>query len=411
MCAAAKGYSVHIGLNYLDPAHYQGWDGELNACEADADDMEALASSLGYSTHKLIRERATREAVIDAIRAAAQTARTGDMFLLSCSAHGGQMPNAGAEDEPDGMDETWCLFDGQLIDDELRLLWQDFAAGVRIVVVSDTCNSGTVTRVAPPFVTGRALAPAARIRSAPAPVMRRVFLAHRGFYTAIQVETKSQLLRRRGQLGATVRLLAACPDGQDAADGQENGAFTAALLEAWNFGRFDGNYAAFHRAILDAIRSDQAPQHNVIGRANPQFDAQRPFVIGESAVRSASIAAAGTRSGDTNQRATLAIEGYLADKRPNELGIWRASKPKSDWGMRASAWRGVGHGIIGRFNAIDPNGAQIDGSDNAVDNAVRNLHDEPLGVFHQYLVDKANERPSRAIRLGVLEDATREAAE
>ena len=32
----AKGVSVHIGINEVDPAHYGGWTGALNACEADA---------------------------------------------------------------------------------------------------------------------------------------------------------------------------------------------------------------------------------------------------------------------------------------------------------------------------------------------------------------------------------------
>ena len=39
----AKGISIHIGLNHVDPKHYQGWDGALNACIADANDMRALA--------------------------------------------------------------------------------------------------------------------------------------------------------------------------------------------------------------------------------------------------------------------------------------------------------------------------------------------------------------------------------
>lgn len=35
-----KGISLHIGLNRVDPAHYQGWDGKLNGCENDAKSME-----------------------------------------------------------------------------------------------------------------------------------------------------------------------------------------------------------------------------------------------------------------------------------------------------------------------------------------------------------------------------------
>ena len=43
-----KGISIHIGLNSVDPAHYEGWDGALAACEADAKDMYALAKKQGF---------------------------------------------------------------------------------------------------------------------------------------------------------------------------------------------------------------------------------------------------------------------------------------------------------------------------------------------------------------------------
>jgi hypothetical protein len=38
----ARGVSLHIGLNRVDPAHYDGWDGTLNACEFDANAMRAI---------------------------------------------------------------------------------------------------------------------------------------------------------------------------------------------------------------------------------------------------------------------------------------------------------------------------------------------------------------------------------
>jgi hypothetical protein len=41
----AQGISVHVGLNKVDPKQYEGWDGQLNACEADAKDMIASPRS------------------------------------------------------------------------------------------------------------------------------------------------------------------------------------------------------------------------------------------------------------------------------------------------------------------------------------------------------------------------------
>lgn len=128
----ATGTSIHIGLNRVDPNHYAGWSGPLLACEADAEDMQAIATQMNYeSTHTLLTENATRDAVISAIKGAAEKLQTGDILFLSYSGHGGQVPDMDDE-EPDLQDETWCLYDGQLIDDELRELWARFESGVRI---------------------------------------------------------------------------------------------------------------------------------------------------------------------------------------------------------------------------------------------------------------------------------------
>ena len=83
------------------------------------------------------------------MRSAAKQLRRGDLFFLTYSGHGGQVPDVTGE-EDDKKDETWCLYDGQLIDDELYFELSRFAAGVRILVLSDSCHSGTVTREAPP---------------------------------------------------------------------------------------------------------------------------------------------------------------------------------------------------------------------------------------------------------------------
>src|SRR3954470_305050 len=78
----AKGYSIHIGLNLVNPAHYGGWDGRLRACEADANDMAAIARSLGY-THSttLLTKDATSPRVISEVLRLSRTLRSGDILL------------------------------------------------------------------------------------------------------------------------------------------------------------------------------------------------------------------------------------------------------------------------------------------------------------------------------------------
>ena len=144
----ARAVSLHIGLNTVSASAYGGWDGPLAACEFDANDMAALARAQGIKANVLLTKKGTRAKTLAGIRAAAKSLRAGDLFFLTYSGHGGQVPDV-TGDEADKQDETWCLYDGQLIDDELYFELSRFAAGVRILVLSDSCHSGTVTRARP----------------------------------------------------------------------------------------------------------------------------------------------------------------------------------------------------------------------------------------------------------------------
>jgi hypothetical protein len=126
--------SLHIGLNSVNPKDYEGWSGPLAACEADANDMRDLAQARGIKASVLLTRDATRARALAGIRAAAKALKAGDLFFLSYSGHGGQVDDVSGE-EADKLDETWCLFDGQLIDDELYFELTKFkkACGSRAV--------------------------------------------------------------------------------------------------------------------------------------------------------------------------------------------------------------------------------------------------------------------------------------
>jgi hypothetical protein len=132
--------SLHIGLNAVDPAAYGGWSGDLMACEFDANDMTAIAKAQGMKPTTLLTKQATRAKVVAAVRAAAKTLASGDLFFVSYSGHGGQVPDV-TGDEPDKKDETWCLYDGEVIDDEVYLELSRFAEGVRVLVLSDAATA------------------------------------------------------------------------------------------------------------------------------------------------------------------------------------------------------------------------------------------------------------------------------
>ena len=298
----ATGMSLHIGINYLDKKGYpceppiaafpDGWDGPLDSCEADATDLERIARNAGFKTKVLLTKDATAKNVEDEIERAADTLKSGDIFLLTYAGHGGQVVDR-SKDEEDMLDETWCLHDRQFIDDELYALYAKFDAGVRILILSDSCHSGTVSRSGP---RSGPLRPPKRSRTArcmPPESVRPLYIARKKEYDDIQRDLRKV---QPGDVKASIRLLAACKDKQEANSGPMNGYFTAAVLGVWNDGEFKGTYDDFFDAVtesLDKATGDsqrraaggadettlQTPNHFLEGARDPSFDAQRPFQI------------------------------------------------------------------------------------------------------------------------------------
>ena len=272
----AKGVSLHIGLNSVDPKQYGGWDGKLTACEADAEAMNKLAHASGMvKSSVLLTKQATSIAVLAAIGRIAQQLVAGDLFFLTYSGHGGQVDDV-TGDEPDGINETWVLYDRQLLDDELYSMWSKFASGVRIIVLSDSCHSGTVTRKL------EDLLPQAQLQAAPGTALPREIpreiaeqdaAARAALYQSIQWTTK----KGSDDIKATVLLISGCQDNQLSLDGEQNGLFTATLLQVWNDGKFQGSYTDLHQQIVSRMPVIQQPNFFRVGATNQAFERQRPF--------------------------------------------------------------------------------------------------------------------------------------
>ena len=292
--AKPKAISLHIGLNGVSAAAYSGWDGPLAACEFDANDMAALAKKRGMKPDVLLTKKATRSAVLAGMRRAARALKSGDLFFMSYSGHGGQVPDTNG-DEVDRQDETWCLYDGQLIDDELYVELSKFAAGVRILVLSDSCHSGSVARGIPLQVD---TVPHQRPKLMPESVAMRTYRDHKAFYDRIQRDTAAaagrpvvdpdtalaqvavsgRLSAIAARMAASVVLISGCQDNQTSMDGDHNGAFTEQVLNVWNQGKFSGNHAAFHARVRSRLPATQSPNLFTLGSAG-LFLAQTPFTV------------------------------------------------------------------------------------------------------------------------------------
>jgi len=242
--------SLHVGLNHVDPKAYNGFDEALTNPVNDANAMRDLAESLVYDTTVVTNEQATSVRVLAEISRAARELGSGDIFLLTYSGHGGQVDDAN-NDEPDREDETWALWDRQVVDDELYALWAQFEPRVRIVVLSDSCHSGTVAKLD----------------------MTRKIQRYRSRAKGTG-EPKSKKLPQ-----ASVILISGCQDPQNSYEGDYHSRFTGTLLKVWANGDFHGDYKAFHREIRKRMPSNQSPNYFTTGMPYPEFEAQRPFTI------------------------------------------------------------------------------------------------------------------------------------
>jgi len=201
---------------------------------------------------------------------------SGDILFLSYAGHGGQVPDRNSEfmDELDEMDETWCLYDRELVDDELYAFWANFKQGVRIFMVSDSCHSGSVAK--DPDVQQMAAAQKGSMRVLPMEVQAATYRAHQALYDQVQADNPAG---EEVEVGASVILISGCQDNQVSYDGDENGLFTSKLLTVWDDGKFRGNIERFWRSIVAAMPTYQSPNLFMVGASNPEFAGGRPFTI------------------------------------------------------------------------------------------------------------------------------------
>jgi metacaspase-1 len=253
----AKKLALCIGIN-----DYPGTDSDLSGCVNDANDWSAALKARGFAASKLLDAAATGRAMREGIAETIARAGTGDLVVIQYSGHGSYVPDDDG-DEPDGTDECLCPYDlrtnGPLTDDELADLFAARAYGVKVVLVSDSCHSGTVARFAPittpPTTKGKA------------PPVRKVrFLPPATFLSA----------RDAGRMGVRSRrpasppgrhhalLLSGCQDTEYSYDawfeGRPNGAFTFVALKALGALAGSAKYKDWFTAVRRVLPSQQYPQ-------------------------------------------------------------------------------------------------------------------------------------------------------
>ncbi|MCK6561007.1 caspase family protein [candidate division KSB1 bacterium] len=251
-------HALCIGIN-----NYPGTSSDLNGCVNDANDWAKELTKRGFAVTKLLDKQATGKAMRAAIQTTVGKAKFGDLIVVQYSGHGSFVPDENG-DEPDGTDECLCPYDigrnGPITDDELFDLFSERPRGVKILMISDSCHSGTVARFAPittpPTTTGKH-APQRKVRFLPPAVfLSRSETAKLGVRRALRSSSPP------GRYAAL--LLAGCQDTEYSFDayfrGRPNGAFTFVALRALSGLPAQATYADWFKAIRTALPSQQYPQ-------------------------------------------------------------------------------------------------------------------------------------------------------
>ena len=134
--------AVCAGIN-----NYPGVFNDLKGCVNDARDWSALLQGLGFDVSLMLDSQATAQNVKDALQGLVDITNAGDVAVFTYSGHGTQVVDRNS-DEADPYDEAIFLYDDTVIDDELRVILQGIHPQATLVVISDSCFSGSVTRIA-----------------------------------------------------------------------------------------------------------------------------------------------------------------------------------------------------------------------------------------------------------------------
>jgi len=245
-----KGLALLVGLTRVNSYNYGGWDGTGGCwgCELDVDNIERILRPFNYNIEILKTVQATSQNILSSLEKAALQLEKNDIFVFYFSGHGGQQPDDNY-DESDGRDETIVAFDREINDDELDNIWLKMKPGVRIVMISDSCNSGSNYK---------------NIRTVNKPT-----------------SMKMMSNRRQNDFQAQMIHIAGCRDGFSSIGYQSSGAFTQSLCNSWENGSFSGSYFQFFEKICSLITSEQQPQYSEYGNLSDDFKTQKPFIISE----------------------------------------------------------------------------------------------------------------------------------
>ncbi len=292
--AQGKKYGLFVGINrYPEPVH------ALRGCVNDALNFHRrLTTQYGFApenTTVLTDGQATRDGILNNLKAYQAQAQAGDLFVFTYSGHGTLFPDRNSEEQDetevisvdgyyaaDRYDSALCPIDlrdktsgkpwsNLILDDELFTIFSGFTAkGAMVLFISDSCHSGTMAR-------------GLGAQKMPAPTAQARFLPYSTItdLKSIPMPVSSRSLKRSDtDAKGLLIVLSGAKDNEfsldypDAETGETNGLFTKTLLLTLDKLKSNGQKATYM-----TIQTEVSPEvHRLSAKMEnsqtPQLDAR-----------------------------------------------------------------------------------------------------------------------------------------
>jgi len=140
--AVAKKRALLFAIN-----DYPGSANDLSGCLHDQRDWanELNKNFSGFEIIEYSDSAVIKDSFLSALEMVIALLRSGDVLLIHYSGHGTYTYDSSG-DEEDGYDEAVYLYDGMLIDDSINAELQNIPDGATVVILLDSCFSGSATR-------------------------------------------------------------------------------------------------------------------------------------------------------------------------------------------------------------------------------------------------------------------------
>jgi hypothetical protein len=233
-----------------------GEENDLRGCLNDANDWTRLLKNHFDFTNvkQLLDANATKANILNGLKDLLAGAKAEDVIVFTNASHGTYL--ADTDGDEDKFDEAICPHDTDsnlLVDDELRELFKNIPKDVRLTVISDSCHSGSVTRVmVNEYRRNRQLNP-------------RVFGGKE--LSPEQLRTARAKKEKYPESGMKEILLSGCKSNQTSADAHiandYHGAMSYYAIKAITDANYKLTYADLHQNLVSMLADEnyeQVPQ-------------------------------------------------------------------------------------------------------------------------------------------------------